>query len=226
MEAIDLPRRATTKLRSLYSFCADLNVELSRFYLVWAFSDSPASLLIDGSGNLFGTTSGGRTAGLCPDPTGFNARCNVFELVNSSGSYTEKVLNNFTGPPSDGDDPVAGLITDSSGNLYGTTGYAGSGLCGDITCGTAFELVKSSNGYIEKTASYVHRFRRWIRSIWFDNGFIREPPWHSERGRWSRLRNSIRASQLLRQLHQEGAVQLWGEFCRWGIPSRKSYYGR
>jgi hypothetical protein len=108
-----------------------------------------APLLMDASGNLFGTTSGGGTAVLCPDPSGPNACGTVFELVNSAGNYTEKVLYNFTGPP-DGDEPVAGLIADSSGNLYGTTGYGGSNLCGATTCGTVFELVKSASGYTEK----------------------------------------------------------------------------
>src|ERR1700689_3143329 len=113
--------------------------------VLYTFGNTPtdgyepaAPLLMDASGNLFGTTSGGGTAVLCPDPSGPNACGTVFELVNSAGNYTEKVLYNFTGPP-DGDDPTAGLIADSSGNLYGTTGYGGSNLCGAPTCGTVFE---------------------------------------------------------------------------------------
>jgi uncharacterized repeat protein (TIGR03803 family) len=124
--------------------------------VLYTFGNTPtdgyepaAPLLMDASGNLFGTTSGGGTAVLCPDPSGPNACGTVFELVNSAGNYTEKVLYNFTGPP-DGDDPTAGLIADSSGNLYGTTGYGGSNLCGATTCGTVFELVKSASGYTEK----------------------------------------------------------------------------
>jgi uncharacterized repeat protein (TIGR03803 family) len=109
-----------------------------------------APLLIDSSGNLFGTTSAGGTAVLCPDPSGLNPCGTVFELVNSSGNYTEKVLYNFAGLPSDGFEPLAGLIADSAGNLYGTTAYGGSNFCGATTCGTVFELVKSSNGYTEK----------------------------------------------------------------------------
>jgi len=123
--------------------------------VLYDFGSSPtdgyepsAPLLMDGWGNLFGTTSAGDTSGLCPDPSGPNACGTVFELVNSSGKYTEKILYNFSGPP-DGDVPMAGLIMDSSGNLYGTTGYGGSGLCGDTTCGTVFELVKSASGYTE-----------------------------------------------------------------------------
>ncbi len=117
-----------------------------------------APLLMDGSGNLFGSTSGGGTAVLCPDPSGPNACGTVFELVKSSGNYTENVLYNFTGAPGDGDEPTAGLVTDSSGNLYGTTGYGGSGLCGATSCGTVYELVKSPSGYTEKVLYMFNGF--------------------------------------------------------------------
>ncbi len=118
-------------------------------------TEPAAPLLLDGSGNLFGTTSGGGTAVLCPDPSGLNACGTVFELVNSSGNYKENVLYNFIGAPSDGDEPTAGLIMDASGNLYGTTGYGGPDICGLSSCGTAFELVKSSSGYTKKL---LHNF--------------------------------------------------------------------
>lgn len=108
-----------------------------------------APLLIDSSGNLFGTTSAGGTAILCPDPSGLNSCGTVFELSKTSGNHTESVLYNFTGPP-DGDEPTAGLISDSFGNLYGTTGFGGSNACGASSCGTVFELVKSATGYTEK----------------------------------------------------------------------------
>jgi uncharacterized repeat protein (TIGR03803 family) len=92
-----------------------------------------ASLIMDSSGNLYGTTTGGGAAG---DGT-------VFELINSSGSYTENVLYSFAG--GDGSFPYAGLTMDSSGNLYGTT-YGG----GAYNAGTVFELVNSSGTYREK----------------------------------------------------------------------------
>jgi uncharacterized repeat protein (TIGR03803 family) len=68
----------------------------------------------------------------------------VFELVNSSGTYTEKVLYSFTNYP-DGRHPFAGLIMDSSGNLYGTTDQGGT----SNNDGTVFELVNSSGTYNE-----------------------------------------------------------------------------
>jgi uncharacterized repeat protein (TIGR03803 family) len=91
------------------------------------------ALVMDSSGNLYGTTSGGGA-------TGYGT---VFELVNSSGTYTEKVVYSFT----NGEGPSAGLVMDSSGNLYGTAS-GGSG-CG-TGCGTVFELVNTDGTYSEK----------------------------------------------------------------------------
>ena len=91
-----------------------------------------ASLIFDSNGNLYGTTSGGGT-GL--DGT-------VFELSPPSGSpstWTETALYSFTGS-SDGGSPLAGVIFDSSGNLYGTTYSGAHGL------GVVFELSPPSGG--------------------------------------------------------------------------------
>ena len=83
-----------------------------------------AGLIIDTSGNLFGTTSGG----------GASDSGTVFEAVNSSGTYTEKILYSFTGG-NDGAQPIAGVIADKSGNLFGTAKLGGAD--GD---GTAFAI--------------------------------------------------------------------------------------
>ncbi len=91
-------------------------------------------LIMDSSGDLYGTTSSG----------GANGYGTVFELVNSSGTYSEKVLYNFTNSNGDGAAPSAGVIMDSSGNLYGTTSSGGAN-----SQGTAFELVNSSGSYSE-----------------------------------------------------------------------------
>jgi uncharacterized repeat protein (TIGR03803 family) len=93
-------------------------------------------LIMDGAGNLFGTTLYG----------GSSAWGTVFELVNSSGTYTEKVLYGFGGSSTDGQYPLGDLIMDASGNLYGTTETGGSG----AYYGTVFELVNSSGTYTEK----------------------------------------------------------------------------
>lgn len=98
--------------------------------------ESPIGLLMDSAGNLYGATSGGGTTN----------NGTVFELVNGSGTYTEKLLYSFAGPPNDGKFPT-GLVMDSSGNLYGTTI---TGVTSVNCCGTVFELVNSSGNYTEK----------------------------------------------------------------------------
>jgi uncharacterized repeat protein (TIGR03803 family) len=103
-----------------------------------------AGLIMDAAGNLYGTTYSGGSASYCLGGCG-----TVFELVNSSGTYTEKVLYSFSGPASDGAWPQAGLVTDAAGNLYGTTAFGGSSNC-LIGCGTVFELVNSSGTYTER----------------------------------------------------------------------------
>ena len=54
-------------------------------------------------------------------------------------------IYSFSGGPTDGATPEAGLIADANGDLFGTT-YRG-GANGD---GTVFELVKTGSGYTEK----------------------------------------------------------------------------
>jgi uncharacterized repeat protein (TIGR03803 family) len=80
----------------------------------------------DSSGNLFGTTSGGGSSG---DGT-------VFEINAGSGALTTLVSFNGT----NGANPEAGVIEDSSGNLFGTTNGGGSS-----RDGTVFEIKAGSN---------------------------------------------------------------------------------
>jgi uncharacterized repeat protein (TIGR03803 family) len=78
-------------------------------------SDSLGALILDGVGNLYGTTFlGGRG---CPDG------CGVVYRMNKTGNET--VLYRFAGPL-DGQDPHAGVIRDAAGNLYGTTTNGGA----------------------------------------------------------------------------------------------------
>ena len=89
-----------------------------------------AGLIADANGDLFGTTYTGGAYG----------RGTVFELVKTASGYTENVLYSFSGisPRTDGASPVAGLIADANGDLFGTT-YTG-GANGD---GTVFEITNS-----------------------------------------------------------------------------------
>ncbi len=92
-----------------------------------------ASLIVDGAGNLYGTTYGG---GIHSCYDGQETGCGtVFELSpREGGGYTETVQHSF-GNGTDGQYPIAGLIFDAAGNLYGTT-WAG-GIHGH---GTVFEI--------------------------------------------------------------------------------------
>lgn len=86
--------------------------------------------MVDAHGNLYGTTKQGGSLGLGT----------VFELSpGSGGSWVESVLFNFGGTL--GAFPVAGLIFDASGNLYGTTTSGGTSGVGIV-----FELSPQSNG--------------------------------------------------------------------------------
>jgi uncharacterized repeat protein (TIGR03803 family) len=83
-----------------------------------------SGVLFDSTGNMFGTTAAGGA-----DDSG-----TVYELVQSGGSWTQRVLYSFTGQ-SDGYHPIGALIQDGAGNLYGSTAGGGSG-----GGGTVFEL--------------------------------------------------------------------------------------
>jgi uncharacterized repeat protein (TIGR03803 family) len=88
-------------------------------------------LVFDSVGNLYGTTVFGGA---------FSTGGVVFELTpQGDGSWKEKVLHSFL--DRDGYQPSAGVIFDSSGNLYGTTGAGG-----DFEDGTVFELTPQGDG--------------------------------------------------------------------------------
>jgi uncharacterized repeat protein (TIGR03803 family) len=98
---------------------------------------SPAAGLIkDRSGNLFGTTfSGGAYAFY---GTVFELRPNA-----SKTQWTEQVLYNF-GSQGDGRNPVAALIIDADGHLYGTTSEGGTHRGSSVGGGTVFELIPNA----------------------------------------------------------------------------------
>ena len=85
-----------------------------------------AGLVQDGAGNLYGTTNFGG------DLTSCNGGCGTVFKVDPSGKET--VLHRFAGG-ADGAFPIADLVRDAAGNLYGTT-YSGGG----SNAGTVFTL--------------------------------------------------------------------------------------
>ncbi len=80
------------------------------------------NLILDGKGNLYGTTPGGGT---------YNSGV-IFRLSPTASGWQETILYNFTGG-ADGSDPQ-GTLLDSAGNLYGTT------YLGGISSGVVFKL--------------------------------------------------------------------------------------
>ncbi len=109
-----------------------------------------AAVIFDATGtNLYGTTWEGGT-GPCNGGCGM-----VFELSpGAKGQWTENVLYNFQGRPSDAGKPSASLVMDAAGNLYGTTRYGGPTTC-PKACGTVFELSQSSGTWTE---TLLHTF--------------------------------------------------------------------
>jgi uncharacterized repeat protein (TIGR03803 family) len=112
----------------------------TKFELLHSFTDraddgsgTRAALIIDGSGNLYGTTSGGGSS---------NAGA-VFRMKTDGTGF--QLLHSFVGDESDGGTPYASVILDGFGNLYGTTYYGGPSHAGAVftmrTDGTAYLIL-------------------------------------------------------------------------------------
>ena len=86
-----------------------------------------AGLVRDAAGNFYGTTAfGGK---LVQDCSYAGPGCGTVFKIDPNGNET--VLYRFAGAP-DGVEPMAGLIMDSDGNLYGTTSYGGASNYGAV----------------------------------------------------------------------------------------------
>jgi len=110
-----------------------------------------AGLTFDASGDLYGTTMKGGSAG----------QGTVFELApDGMGGWSEELLYQFQGKP-DGAWPSSPLTFDASGNILGTTNGGGSGSAVQCIfnqfngCGTVFELTPSAGGWSE---AVLHNF--------------------------------------------------------------------
>jgi uncharacterized repeat protein (TIGR03803 family) len=99
----------------LYSFCSKTGCPDG--------SLPEAGMVFDKRGDLYGTTVTGGASNLGT----------VFEL---STSETEKVLHSFGDTTTDGIEPLAGVVMDKAGNLYGTTPGGGANDNG----GTVFKV--------------------------------------------------------------------------------------
>lgn len=96
------------------------------------------SVILDGSGNLYGTTY---------NDTG-SALGTVFTMKTDGTGY--QILHAFSGGPADGSHPDARLLLDDSGVLFGTTVAGGSSDLGTVfrlrTDGSEFALLHSFAG--------------------------------------------------------------------------------
>jgi uncharacterized repeat protein (TIGR03803 family) len=101
-----------------------------------------AGLLMDKAGNLYGTAPDG----------GKNNAGVVYELSPTDSGWQQKVLHTFGGKP-DGNGPVANLIMDEFGNVYGTTTAGGT-----FNDGTVFELTHATAvGWTERILHSFHQ---------------------------------------------------------------------
>jgi len=104
---------------------------LHNFALGFTDGAAPNGLILDGAGNLYGTTALG----------GVSSYGTVYELTKSGSGWTERLLYGFQNG-NDGGGPAAGVIFDNSGNLYGASGYGGANGGGAV-----FQLAPSGGGW-------------------------------------------------------------------------------
>jgi uncharacterized repeat protein (TIGR03803 family) len=122
--------------KTLHSFCTEANCGDG--------DTAHAGLLMDASGNLYGTTVRGGKYG----------HGLVFKLVPNAGKtkYKEYILHNFCAEVNCpiGAAPQAELIADVDGRLYGTTEYGGK-----YNQGIVFRMTHGTNGWSIKV---IHSF--------------------------------------------------------------------
>jgi len=120
----------------------------SKYKVLYTFTDGVdggelrGSLVFDHAGNLYGTALSGGAYGVGT----------VFQVApKRDGRWTETVLYSFKNDGNDGNTPMAGLVFDKTGNLYGTTSGGGSD-----ASGTVFQLSPNGNG--TWTEQILHSF--------------------------------------------------------------------
>jgi uncharacterized repeat protein (TIGR03803 family) len=111
------------------------------FSFDWTDGSWPEAGLVQATtGNFYGTASSGDT----------NNLGTVF-TVTPAGTRT--TLHSFAGYPTDGSEPMAGLVQGTDGNFYGTTSRGGaSSSCGGYGCGTVFKITPA------RTLTTLHSF--------------------------------------------------------------------
>jgi uncharacterized repeat protein (TIGR03803 family) len=137
--------------------------------VLYSFQGAPdgavpaGGVVFDKAGNLYGATLGGG-ASTCDGPGQCGTVYKLAPPATKGGAWTETVLYVFKGhAQNDGATPEGGLVIDEAGNLYGTTGYGGSGPClllgGAVGCGTVYELSPPAKQGDPWTETVLHSFQ-------------------------------------------------------------------
>jgi hypothetical protein len=132
------------------------------------------AVVFDKAGNLYGATLDGG-ASTCDGPGQCGTVYKLAPPATKGGAWTETVLYIFKGhAQNDGATPEGGLVIDEAGNLYGTTGYGGSGPClllgGAVGCGRCTRFLRQPSRTIPGrrpscTASKAARTAMWRPAI-------------------------------------------------------------
>jgi uncharacterized repeat protein (TIGR03803 family) len=146
-----------------------LNTLYSFSWLSSGGSDPQGRITVAQDGSLYGTAQYGGI-GQCFEGYG----CGVvfrLEAASPGESWTETVVHSFSGK-SDGGNPQGDLTFDAAGDIYGIAGGGGSpgGDCiwpSPYSCGTAYKLTPSSNGWL---ISVLHYFQMEIAGYWGTDG--------------------------------------------------------
>ena len=101
-------------------------------------------------------------------------------LMGSASASSTELIYTFAGG-NDGEYLDTDLVTDSAGNLYGTSVQGG-----DFGSGTVFELSLSGGGVDSHGALQLPRRRRWRRALQRRHArFARQSLWHDgDRWQW------------------------------------------
>jgi uncharacterized repeat protein (TIGR03803 family) len=113
----------------------------------------PSAALVQASdGNFYGTTKEGGTNSCLYGGTNFG--CGTLFRITPSGTLTTLYTFCSQSGCADGQEP-GGLVRGADGNLYGTTGAGGNGVCGSSGgCGTIFKITTTG------TLTTLHSFDR------------------------------------------------------------------
>jgi len=103
------------------------------------------SLFLDSSGNLYGTAYGGGAYG----------NGTIYEIAHGSRTNTITALASFNG--TNGANPLAGVILDASGNIFGATYYGSAN-----NYGTVYEITHGT-GIITSLATFNGTNGKWPR---------------------------------------------------------------